>query len=186
MIAALILAGGSAVRMGGLDKPLLSLGRRTILAEILDRLAGQAAAVALGANGDPDRFAAYSLPILSDPMPNQGPLTGVLQGLNWAMSIGADALLTVPGDTPFIPEDLGRRLAPAPAWASSGGHVHPLVALWPTAACHHLRTWANPRVRSFGEAIGMRTIAFDDPTAFLNVNTPADLAIAVEAARAMD
>ena len=186
MLAAVILAGGGAVRMGGLDKPLLSLGRRTILAEILLRLAGQATAIALSANGDPGRFANYPLPVLPDTVADHGPLAGVLRGLEWAAEIGADEVLTVPGDTPFIPEDLAHRLSRAPAWASSAGHVHPLVALWPTAARDHLRTWEGRRVRSFGELVGMRTVIFDDPAAFLNVNTPADLAIAVEAARAMD
>ena len=105
--------------MGGRDKPLLSLGSRTILAEILGRLEGQAQAIALSANGDPSRFAAYHLPVLPDPTPDQGPLAGVLEGLKWAASLGAEALLTVPGDTPFIPRDLAQRLQPAPAGAGS-------------------------------------------------------------------
>ena len=172
--------------MGGVDKTLLSLGRRAILGEILLRLAGQTSAVALSANGDPARFSAYPLRVLADPLPDQGPLAGVLAGLEWAAGIGAEAMLTVPGDTPFIPKDLAHRLAPSPAWASSGGRVHPLVALWPTSARDRLRAWDDARVRSFGEAIGMRTVAFEDPRAFLNVNTPADFAIAVEAARSMD
>jgi molybdopterin-guanine dinucleotide biosynthesis protein A len=186
MIAALILAGGAARRMGGVDKPLLSLGRRTILAEILLRLRPQAAMVALSANGDPARFGAYGLPVLADPVPDQGPLTGLLQGLEWAARCGAEALLSVPGDTPFVPRDLVARLSPAPACAASGGHVHPLVALWPVASRSRLHAWTNPRVRSFASAIGMREVAFADAQAFLNVNTHADLAAAVEAARAMD
>ena len=186
MMAALILAGGGAVRMGGRDKPLLSLGSRTILAEILGRLEGQAQAIALSANGDPLRFAAYHLPVLPDPTADQGPLSGVLEGLKWAASLGAEALLTVPGDTPFIPRDLAQRLQPAPACASSSGNVHPLAALWPVTCLDRLQTWQNPRVRSFANEIGMRHVAFPDPNAFLNVNTPADLAIAVEAARTMD
>jgi len=185
MIAALILAGGSARRMGGVDKPLLPLGNRTILAEILSRLRPQAGVVALSANGDPSRFADYCLPVLPDPVPGQGPLAGVLQGLHWAARCGAEALLTTPGDTPFIPRDLAARLSPAPACASSGGHVHPLAALWPVACRGRLQGWTNPRVRSFAEAIDMRSVAFEDAAAFLNVNTPADLAAAVEAARRM-
>jgi len=181
MIAALILAGGSARRMGGVDKPLLPLGGATILAEILARVRPQVAAVALSANGDPARFGAYALPVLPDPVADQGPLLGVLQGLEWAAGFGAEILLTVPGDTPFIPRDLVVRLSPAPACAASGGHIHPLVALWPVACRARLRGWTQRRVRGFAEAIGMRIVAFEDDGAFLNVNTDADL----EAARRM-
>jgi len=185
MIAAIILAGGGARRMGGVDKPLLPLGGTTILAEILTRLRPQAGAIALSANGDPARFGVYGLPVLPDPVPDQGPLMGVLQGLDWAAGRGAEALLTIPGDTPFIPPDLISRLSPAPACASSAGHVHPLVSLWPVACRDRLRGWTNKRVRSFAETIGMRIVAFENDGAFLNVNTPADLALAVEAARRM-
>jgi molybdopterin-guanine dinucleotide biosynthesis protein A len=178
MIAALILAGGGARRLGGVDKPLLRLGGTTILAELLARLRPQAEAVALSANGDPARFAAYDLPVLPDPVPDQGPLAGVLEGLHWAARCGAQALLTVPGDTPFIPSDLADRLSPAPACAASGGHVHPLVALWPVACRGRLQGWTGKRVRSFAEAIGMREVGFEDAGAFLNVNTPGDLAAA--------
>jgi molybdopterin-guanine dinucleotide biosynthesis protein A len=178
MIAALILAGGSARRMGGVDKPLLSLGRHTILAEILLRLRPQVAAIALSANGDPARLGAYGLPVLADPVPDQGPLAGLLQGLEWAAGCGAEALLSVPGDTPFVPRDLATRLSPAPACAASGGHVHPLVALWPVSCRHRLQGWTDPRVRSFAQAIGMREVVFADEAAFLNVNTPDDLAAA--------
>jgi molybdopterin-guanine dinucleotide biosynthesis protein A len=186
MIAALILAGGGAVRLGGGDKTLLSLGRRSMLAEILLRLRPQASAIALSANGNPARFAAYNLPVLADALPDQGPLAGLLQGLEWAADLGAQALLSVPGDTPFLPRDLAARLSPAPACAASGGEVHPLIALWPVACLGRLREWRNPRVRAFAEAIGMRQVAFDDASAFLNVNTPHALAAAVEAARRMD
>jgi molybdopterin-guanine dinucleotide biosynthesis protein A len=185
MIAALILAGGGARRLGGVDKPLLPLGGTTILAELLARLRPQADALALSANGDPARFGAYDLPVLPDPVPDQGPLAGVLEGLHWAARCGAQALLTVPGDTPFVPRDVAARLGPAPACASSGGQVHPLVALWPVACRDRLRGWTDKRVRGFAQAIGMRTVAFADADAFLNVNTPADLAAAVEAARRM-
>jgi molybdopterin-guanine dinucleotide biosynthesis protein A len=172
--------------MGGGDKTLLRLGQRTILAEILRRLERQAAAVALSANGDPARFAAYGLPVLADATPDQGPLAGLLAGLEWAAGVGAEALLSVPGDTPFVPRDLVSRLSPAPACAASLGHVHPLVALWPVACLDSLRVWRNPRVRAFAESVGMRHVAFEDASAFLNVNTPEELTRAVEASRRMD
>ncbi|HTZ71379.1 MAG TPA: molybdenum cofactor guanylyltransferase MobA [Acetobacteraceae bacterium] len=179
MIAGIILAGGGARRMGGGDKCLLKLGSATILDMLLPRLAPQVCRVAISANDDPGRFAGFALPVLPDAI-GAGPLAGVAAGLAWASAIGAEALLTVPGDTPFIPPDLADRLVPAPAWAASEGAVHPLVALWPVAAAGALDVWlaggTNLRVRDFGQSIGMRTIDFaDTPDPFFNINTPDDL-----------
>ncbi len=180
MIAGLILAGGRATRMAGADKPLLRLGGGTVLDTLLGQLGPQVGCLALSVNGDLNRYARFGLPVLPDATPDQGPLGGLLAGLVWALGIGATALLTVPGDTPFIPADLAARLAPAPAWAASDGAVHPLVALWPTAAASALGAWLaagqSLRVRAFGEALGMCTVAFaDQPDPFCNINTPADL-----------
>jgi molybdopterin-guanine dinucleotide biosynthesis protein A len=187
-IAALVLAGGRSSRMGGGDKPLIDLAGRPILARVLDRLRPHHRRVALSANGDPARFAAFGLPVLPDETPC-GPLAGILAGLRWAAGQGASHLLTVPGDSPFLPAGLAAALAPAPAMAASDGRRHPTVGLWPTAAAEalaaHLQSLDPARpgdfsVVAFAATLAMRVVAFDtaagDP--FLNINTPADLASA--------
>ena len=163
--------------MGGGDKPLLRLGGQTLLARILATLARDHRFIAVSANGDPARFG-LALPILPDRIPGQGPLGGVLAGLEWAAGMGAPALLTVPGDTPLIPPGLAAALAPGPAVAESGGRRHHLVALWPTGCAPALRVWLQTpgtrSVRAFAETLGMRPVPFaGDP--FANVNTAADL-----------
>ena len=183
--AALILAGGDARRMGGGDKPLLALGGKPMLAFVIDTLAHAIADIAISANGDPARFAAFGRPVLPDGgFAGEGPLAGVLAGLDWAAGLGAEALLTVPGDTPFIPHGLATALAPPPACAASGGRTHHLVALWPTDCRARLRALlAAPGRRDmahFSRMIGTRPVDFPvakwDP--FMNINTPADLAAA--------
>jgi len=171
--------------MGGGDKPLLEVGGRPMLARVLDALAAEAAGVAISANGDPARFAAYGRPVLGDgAFIGCGPLAGVLAGLDWAFAQGGQVLLTVPGDTPFVPAGLAVALAPAPACARSAGRLHPLVALWPVAVRDELRSMLStpaPRdARRFAERIGMREVDFaaDAGDPFLNVNTEADLAAA--------
>ncbi len=183
MIAGLVLAGGSGTRLGGVDKALLTLGRRTLIDHLLDRLQPQVPALAISANGDPSRYAHLGLPVLADTVTGRGPLGGVLRGLAWAEALGAKWLLSVPGDTPFIPRDLAVRLAPGPSWAQSEAGLHPLVALWPTEGAEALADWlaaqASGRVRAFGQIIGMRACVFHEaPDPFHNVNTPADLAAA--------
>jgi molybdopterin-guanine dinucleotide biosynthesis protein A len=169
--------------MGGGDKTLLHVGGKTLLEHVLDAVRPDALAVAISANGDAGRFARFGCPVLADGHAGQGPLSGLLAALLWGSSIDADAVLTVPGDTPFIPQSLASRLAPAPACASSFGRLHPLVALWPVSAASALAAWlARPGSRSvwrFAESIGARAEVFEagaDP--FANVNTPDDLAAA--------
>jgi molybdopterin-guanine dinucleotide biosynthesis protein A len=183
MICAVVLAGGKARRMGGGDKPLLQAGGVSLLAQIVGRLAGQVEAMAISANADPGRFVAFGLPVLADgAFVGQGPLAGILAGMDWAASLGAEQLLSIPGDTPLIPADLAHQLAPGPAFAVSGGRLHPAVGLWPVTfretLLQRLSQPGSRSVRGFAETIGARQVEFSitsgDP--FLNANTPADLA----------
>lgn len=191
--AALILAGGSAIRMGGGDKVLLEVAGTPMLTRIIAALRPDASAIAISANGDPERFAAYGLPIIPDgAFAGQGPLAGVLAGLDWAAGTAAGSLLTIPGDTPFVPSGLAATLAPAPACAASNGRTHHLIALWPIACRNALRALLSApgsrAVARFTGAIGMRAVDFPagkwDP--FLNVNTPDDLAAARSLARGVE
>jgi molybdopterin-guanine dinucleotide biosynthesis protein A len=187
MIAGVILAGGRATRMGGGDKGLLALGDRPILAHVIERLAPQVGPLALNANGDPERFAAFGLPVLPDGVPGfAGPLAGVLAGLDWAHAEGAEAIVTAAADTPFFPRDLAARLTAAAgaegvplAMAVTGGDRHPTFGLWPVALRDDLRGALGRGLRkvvAWTEPSGCARAEFADPDAFFNVNTPDDLA----------
>jgi molybdopterin-guanine dinucleotide biosynthesis protein A len=171
--------------MQGQDKPLLDVGGVPMLARIVATLRADRHVIAISANGDPARFAGFTLPVLPDgAFSGEGPLAGVLAGLDWAATLGVEALLTVPGDTPFIPRGLAVALAPPPSSAATNGRAHHLVALWPVACRADLRrvlSAPGPRdIGRFAAGIGMRRVDFAvakwDP--FLNVNTPEDLAAA--------
>ncbi|WP_342358487.1 molybdenum cofactor guanylyltransferase MobA [Terrarubrum flagellatum] len=145
----LILAGGLARRMSGVDKPLIEIGGRSVLARMIDRLAPQCDTLLLNANGDASRFAAYDLPVIADSVQGfAGPLAGILAGLEWAAGHRPDILwvASVAGDTPFLPRDLVTRLHQAReganadlACATSGGRDHPVIALWPVSLAPDLR-----------------------------------------------
>ena len=80
-----LLAGGLARRMGGGDKPMKTIGGRTILERVIARLAPQCDGLILNANGDPARFAAFGLPVVADTVEGfAGPLAGILTALDWA------------------------------------------------------------------------------------------------------
>jgi molybdopterin-guanine dinucleotide biosynthesis protein A len=182
MTAALILAGGRGTRLGGADKAFLPLGRAPLLTHLLSRLTSQVRNIAISANGNLDRFAAYALPILPDATDHagKGPLAGVAAGLAWAQSIGAKNLLTIPVDTPFIPPDLVSRLTPAPAVAVWQSRQHHLVANWPASFLPALLdVLADPSPHKVRDALtlcGATPIHFTEPQdPFLNINTPSDL-----------
>lgn len=186
-VAAVILAGGKGMRMGGCDKPLLALNEEPLLTHLIRKLAPQCATLALSANGDAARFAPWGIPVLPDTLDERGPLAGVLAGLQWARTQQCDTVLTVPGDTPFISATLVERLLPAPAVAVSGGREHPLIATWPTSCLERLQDWlAQPpsphmlRVRMFARTLGVRHVTFAGyaPDPFFNINTPEDYASA--------
>jgi len=197
-VAGIILAGGLSRRMGGDDKPLLSLGKVRLLDHVAARLKPQVATLGLNANGDPARFAGIGLPMLEDTVQGHaGPLAGILTGLEWAATqTGCRWLVSAAGDTPFFPDDLVARLAAATsgrpdaiAIASSDGRWHPTFALWPLGLGDALRYFLvdedNRRVSAFMERHGYVAVEFPmieaggqriDP--FFNINTPDDLAAA--------
>ena len=183
-IFGVILAGGQARRLGGADKALARLGDATLLGHVLARFEPQVERVALSANGDAGRFAAYGLPVLADGGGARGPLSGILSGLTWAAAQGATALVSVPVDGPFLPPDLVPRLCLAatdagPALAASPGGWHPTFGLWPVALAEPLAaflgTGATARVRDFALAHDVRIASFPDDLAFANANTAQDL-----------
>lgn len=193
-----ILAGGRSSRMGGGDKSLLLLEGRPLLAHVVERLGPQVAEMALNANGDPARFAAFGLSVVADEGEERpGPLAGVLAGLDHAAAHGYARIVTVAADTPFFPTDLVGRLAAAAeaddapiALAATpdprgGAARHPTFGLWPVALREDLRRALADGVRkivAWTDGHGAASAVFDagPPDPFFNVNTPADL---VEAER---
>ena len=85
-IPGVLLAGGLARRMGGGDKPMRTIGGRTILERVIARLAPQCDGLILNANGNPARFAAFGLAVIPDSVADfPGPLAGILAGLDWVV-----------------------------------------------------------------------------------------------------
>jgi molybdopterin-guanine dinucleotide biosynthesis protein A len=188
----LVLAGGLARRMGGGDKSLLTIGGKPILERVLERLSPQCVEIILNANGDPNRFAGFGLAVVADEIPDfAGPLAGILAGLDWAAARGRgiEWVASVPGDCPFLPKDLVRRLHAARleagqplACARSGEWRHPVVGLWPVdlredlrraltqEGLHKIEIWTARH----GAAIAEWPERPVDP--FFNVNRPEDLA----------
>jgi molybdenum cofactor guanylyltransferase len=148
-IPGVLLAGGLARRMGGGDKPMRTIGGRTILDRAIARLKPQCDGLILNANGEAARFAAFGLPVIADSVGDfPGPLAGILAGLDWAAANRPEAkfILSAAADCPFLPRDLVARLHEAVveqkaklAVAVSGGRSHWVNGLWSVGLREELR-----------------------------------------------
>lgn len=167
MILGAVLAGGLSTRFGS-DKALAEVGGHTLLATAVDTLSGWCDyVVVVGRETAP-------APTLPDwPAPGMGPLAGLAAALHLAADGGYAAVLSCGVDSPGLPDDLPRLLAPAPACLAA----QPVIGLWPASmapVCEAiLEGTGRHSMLAFAEAIGARLIALGVPPA--NINSPADL-----------
>jgi molybdopterin-guanine dinucleotide biosynthesis protein A len=132
--------------------------------------------------------------VVPDNVPDHpGPLAGIMAGLDWlaAQDNGVEWLLSVPGDCPFLPDDLVERLhiarvkmgAGVPlACARSGEWRHPVIGLWPLALRASLRQalieegLRKIEVWTVRHGVAVADWPAEPVDPFLNVNTPEDAA----------
>ena len=194
-VTGVILAGGQSRRMGGGDKGLLELAGRPMLGHVICRLSAQVGAMAINANGDAARFAAFGLPVVPDTIGGfVGPLAGVLAGMRWSAANAPAArwIVTAAGDAPLLPADLVARLVAAVekgpgaiALAQSNGELHPVIGLWPVALADDLEEQLRSGVRKvlhWTDRHGTVPVPFQptrvcglDIDPFFNANTPQEL-----------
>ena len=164
-----ILAGGEARRFGS-DKALAHWRGRRLIDHVADRLALVTDALVIAGG---TRAGVVAVP--DRPRAGLGPLGGVAGALAHAAAHGFEAVVTLPCDTPDVPEDLLRTLAAAPGAAFLDDL--PVAGRWPVTLAEPLADWlgsAEDRsMRAWTTAIGATAI----PHAPLaNVNRPGDLA----------
>lgn len=190
-ITGLVLAGGRGSRMGGVDKGLQHHAGQPLAAHALQRLRPQVGALMISANRHLADYAALGVPVWPDTLPDQpGPLAGLLAGLR---RCSTPWMASVPCDCPHFPADLVARLAAAreaegtalavaatrdDAGGDGGLRLHPVFCLLgrdlATSLEASLRA-GERRVAHWVAQQGASVVCFDDATAFVNVNTPADL-----------
>lgn len=135
-ISAVILAGGLARRMKGVEKGLQLLNEKPLISHILAKIFPQVGDIWLNINREFKQYQQFypDLPHYQDSLPDfQGPLSGMLSGLE---QIDSDYLLFVPCDSPFLPANLLQKLRTALrindaqiAYAHDGERPHPTFAL---------------------------------------------------------
>lgn len=182
-VSAVILAGGRATRMGGEDKGWVKLAGRPLIDHVLDRLRPQVDEVLINANRSQDSYQALAT-VISDNNPDYlGPLAGMQAGLAAARH---DWVLFVPCDGPALPHDLMSRFRAALipqtelVVAHDGDWLQPVVALLHKSLLPSLTLALAEGERKIDIWFARHRMAVvnfaDQPDAFINLNSPAELA----------
>ncbi|HXZ07733.1 MAG TPA: molybdenum cofactor guanylyltransferase MobA [Paraburkholderia sp.] len=192
-ITGLVLAGGRATRMGGVDKGLQLLHGDPLALHVLKRLAPQSGPILISANRHADRYAQLGAPfgaaVIADTLPDfPGPLAGLLAGLRAAKT---EFVLSAPCDTPNLPLDLAEHLALSlealdadivtVTTRDRDGKVslHPVIALLRSSLADDLAAFlaaGERKVRAWYARHKTAEVAFTDERAFYNANTLQELA----------
>jgi molybdenum cofactor guanylyltransferase len=191
-ITGVILAGGRGSRMGGVDKGLQNFNGMPLALHTLMRLSPQVGEVMINANRNLGAYESFGVPVWPDVLSDYaGPLAGFLTALERCET---PWLVTVPCDTPLFPQDLVARLAQAAheqdaeiAMAAAReedgqARTQPVFCLLRLELLESLVRFTHGGGRKIDAWTGQHKTAIvtfdaagDDPKAFFNANTLAEL-----------
>jgi molybdopterin-guanine dinucleotide biosynthesis protein A len=191
-VTGLILAGGRGARMGGADKGLQNFNGVPLALHTLLRLQPQVQEVLINANRNLSAYESFGAQVWPDALPDfAGPLAGFLTGLERCET---PWLATVPCDTPLFPGDLVARLLHAAeredaeiAMASApeaDGQLRPqpvfcLLRIELLESLVQFTHGGGRKIDAWTARHRTAIVAFDqpgdDPRAFFNANTLAEL-----------
>ena len=182
-VTGIILAGGLARRMGGVDKGLVPINDRPMIAWVIDALRPQVADLLINANRNQDRYGEFGCAVIDDGNREfRGPLAGFARGMQTAKT---PWLVVVPCDSPLICDDLVQRLHAALSKESTQIAVaHDGERLQPVFAMLHRNLYADlvayldgggRKIDQWYARHGYATADFSDASdTFSNINAPAD------------
>lgn len=197
-ITAVILAGGRGSRMGGIDKGLQNFNGVPLALHALLRLGPQVGQVMINANRNLSAYESFGVPVWPDNSTlgdYAGPLAGFMTGLERCET---PYMLTVPCDTPLFPQDLVTRMADAfvehdadfamvsareeNAREEIEFRPQPVFCLMRTAMLESLMRFTKSGGRKIDNWTALHKTVLvpfdrpdDDPKAFFNANTLAEL-----------
>lgn len=178
--AAVVLAGGAGRRLGGADKPTLTLGGRTLLARVLDAVAGAEARIVVG----PGRDVPPGVLMTREQPPGGGPLAAIAAGLA-RVPEGVPQVAVLAGDLPFLTAEAVRELraaavTDAAAYVDDDGRRQYLCAVWRTEALRRRLAAVGapagvPLRRLYDDALVTEVRSRVDPPPWYDCDTQADL-----------
>ncbi len=171
--------------MGGQDKGLIELNKRPMIEYVLDALKLQVDNIIINANRSHDQYKQYGYSIARD---EQEDFSGPLAGFASTMKvIDTEFMLTVPCDSPFVPNDLVARLytklkqnSADISVAHNGERLQPVFSLLKKELLNSLLDYLDAGERKIDRWFEQHKLVITDfsdkPETFLNINTPNDLA----------
>lgn len=184
-VTGIILAGGLARRMGGVDKGLIPFLGNPMITHVVNQLKPQVEHILINANREIERYQALGLPVIQDQIADfAGPLAGLHTGMKHAET---EFVLSIPCDSPLLPNNLVTHLMNALqennadiAIAKTGQQTHPVFCLCRTnlvADLDAFLTAGGRKVEDWQKKHHLSMVNFDDQSmAFSNINTLDDLA----------
>jgi molybdenum cofactor guanylyltransferase len=164
---------------------LAPLSGKPLLLHTIERMRPQVAGLAL--NGEAGEYDGFGLSVFPDVIAGKlGPLVGILTAMLWARELGYERVLTVSGDTPFVPLNWAEKLSQTPnnviAIPIVDGQNHQVCCLWPVALAANLQSFLQTgdsyKVRDFLQTQVVQHADFpmqNDIDPFFNVNTQEDM-----------
>ena len=189
-----IMLGGLSQRMGGGIKSLEEFNNKSILDRILEKINSKDKKVIINCNSNKLNPGRYNLPIIKDSkLGYLGPLAGIHACFHWLSKNDHQTkwLITIPGDTPFIPFDLIDKFQSNISSkskiiiAKSSGKIHPIIGAWNVSLFQNLDENLNKGTRKIMEWAKKHPINYIEYDAttfdpFFNINTKKDLLKAAE------
>ena len=182
-VTGVILAGGRATRMGGVDKGLVQIGGRPMIAWVVDTLRSQVADVLINANRNHDSYRGFGCGVVDDGDSEfRGPLAGMASGMRAART---PYIAVVPCDSPLLHDSLVQRLHDAArasgapiAAAHDGERLQPVFALLSCELLDDLAGYLDDGERKIDRWYarhGYESVDFSDVAeSFANINAPDD------------
>lgn len=180
--SAIVLAGGRATRLGGIDKALVNFAGRPLIAHVLERLTPQVDDILINCNRNQAALARLGYPLISDEkLDYSGPLAGIISSLP---ACRHETVLVVPCDSPFLPDDLHDRLSALLTAdkdlviAHDSERLQPLFMLLRRALLPSLRDYrehGHYKVERWCMTQKVAIARFAEPRHFINLNTPEEL-----------
>lgn len=178
--AAVVLAGGGGRRLGGVDKPALTLGGRSLLTRVLDAVADAEVRIVVG----PPRELPPGVLSTREQPPGAGPIAGIAAGLA-LVPVGLEHIALFAGDLPFLTAEAVRELRVAAAEVSAAyvddqGRRQYLCAVWRTGPLRErLHAVGDPEGvplrRLYDDALVTEVHSRVDPPPWYDCDTQADL-----------
>ena len=180
-----LVAGGQAVRLGGVAKGLLRVGGEPIVARSLRLFADLFASSLIVAN-DASPYAGFGVPVVGDVIAGKGAPGGVhaalaAAGTEWVFTGACDMPALAPAPIAWLASQRHGALAVAVLWK---GRLQPLHAFWSRACLpvfERMLRDGEPSLWQMATAVGARFVPEErwceidpDGASFDNVNTVED------------